>query len=280
MKMRFLSAVALIAATFPSIADAVDFRSPENLPRQIFRYGAKAEVTFKVVDTDGKPVQGVSVCGVETDASGTAVYHGVVVGGRLQVTVSSKDVYSPAVAPVAFSSLSDDRKSFVPTNVPPIVVRRKVKPHAMRTGSIGSGSFVRDRPLVIRRETEWFGVEFGMFPGVSDSSGYCNLRSGYFVLEPKTPEDGFQEIEDCQDSLGTPLVAPREGYVTGPFELMFRVNDRDRHEWRRRIVAFRHKTPGGFVYGIVRSHASGMDGLEYRVNYDADELSLEPEDRR
>lgn len=220
------------------------------------------------------------MCGVKTDASGAAVYRGIAFNGLLKVSVSSPDVYSPVVPPVVFSALSNDKRSFVPTNVPPITVRRKVRPHAMKTGVIGFGGLVRDWPLVTRRETEWFNVELGIFPGVSDNSGYCNLRSGYCVLEPKTPEDGFQEIESFPDSLGTPLCAPRDGYVTGPFELMFRENNRDYQSPRGRIVAFRHKTPGGFVYGIVNAFRIGMNGLEYRVNSVVDELSLEPEDRR
>ena len=281
MKLRLLPVVALVAAALPLLADIADSRRrSDELPRLVARYGANAEATFKVVDTDGKPVEGVSVCGVRTDASGAAVYRGIAFNGLLQVSVSSPDVYSPVVPPVVFSALSNDKRSFVPTNVPPITVRRKVRPHAMKTGVIGFGGLVRDWPLVTRRETEWFNVELGVFPGVSDNSGYCNLRSGYCVLEPKTPEDGFQEIESFPDSLGTPLAAPRDGYVTGPFELMFRANNRDYQSPRGRIVAFRHKTPGGFVYGIVNAFRIGMNGLEYRVNSVVDELSLEPEDRR
>ena len=281
MKIFAVAVAALAALPLSSKAQSVgDLRLLSELPSAVRRYGANAEVTFKVVDTDGKPVEGVSVCGVKTDASGAAVYRGIAFNGLLNVSVSSPDVYSPVVPPVVFSALSNDKRSFVPTNVPPITVRRKVRPHAMKTGVIGFGGLVRDWPLVTRRETEWFNVELGIFPGVSDNSGYCNLRSGYCVLEPKTPEDGFQEIEFFPDSLGTPLCAPRDGYVTGPFELMFRANNRDYQSPRGRIVAFRHKTPGGFVYGIVNAFRIGMNGLEYRANSVVDELSLEPEDRR
>lgn len=281
MKIFAVAVAALAALPLSSKAQSVgDLRLLSELPSAVRRYGANAEVTFKVVDTDGKPVEGVSVCGVNTDSAGLAVYRGIAFNGLLKVSVSSPDAYSPVVPPVVFSALSNDKRSFVPTNVPPITVRRKVRPHAMKTGVIGFGGLVRDWPLVTRRETEWFSVELGVFPGVSDNSGYCNLRSGYCVLEPKTPEDGFQEIEPFPDSLGTPLCAPRDGYVTGPFELMFRENNRDYQSPRGRIVAFRHKTPGGFVYGIVNAFHIGMNGLEYRVNSVVDELSLEPEDRR
>ena len=117
MKMRLLPAVALVAAASPLSADVVDFRRTDELPRLIARYGANAEVTFRVVDTDGKPVEGVSVCGVKTDASGAAVYRGIAFNGLLKVSVSSPDVYSPVVPPVVFSALSNDKRSFVPTNV-------------------------------------------------------------------------------------------------------------------------------------------------------------------
>lgn len=280
MNAVLLPAVTLIASTFPVLANIVDFQKPNETSRLIARYGANTEVGFTVVDTNGKPVENVSVCGVKTDASGKAVYRGIVFNGQLQVSVSSPSIYSPVVPPVVFTSLSNDKKRFMPTNVPPIVVRRKSKPHPMKTGSIDFGSHIPDRPLLIKHETEWFNVELGVFPGVSDNRGYCNLRAGYCVLEPKTPEDGFQEIESFPDSLGTPLAAPRDGYATGPFELMFRENNRDYQSPRGRIVAFRHKTPGGFVYGIVNAFRIGINGLEYRVNSVVDELSLEPEDRR
>ena len=106
------------------------------------------------------------------------------------------------------------------------------------------------------------------------------FEPGRTVLVLDEIQDGFQEIEPFPDSLGTPLCAPRDGYVTGPFELMFRANNRDYQSPRGRIVAFRHKTPGGFVYGIVNAFRIGMNGFEYRVNSVVDELSLEPEDRR
>jgi hypothetical protein len=280
MNPVLLPAVTLIASTFPALANIVDFQKPNETSRLIARYGANTEVGFTVVDINGKPVEHVSVCGVKTDASGKAVYRGIVFNGQLQVSVSSPNIYSPVVPPVVFTSLSNDKKRFMPTNVPPIVVRRKSKPHPMKTGSINFGSHIPDRPLLIKHETEWFNAELGVFPGVSDNRGYCNLRAGYCVLEPKTPEDGFQEIESFPDSLGTPLAAPRDGYATGPFELMFRENNRDYQSPRGRIVAFRHKTPGGFVYGIVNAFRIGINGLEYRVNSVVDELSLEPEDRR
>lgn len=280
MNAVLLPAVTLIASTFPVLANIVDFQKPNETSRLIARYGANTEVGFTVVDTNGKPVENVSVCGVKTDASGKAVYRAIVFNGQLQVSVSSPNIYSPVVPPVVFTSLSNDKKRFMPTNLPPIVVRRKSKPHPMKTGSIDFGRHITDRPLLIKHETEWFNVELGVFPGVSDNRGYCNLRAGYCVLEPKTPEDGFQEIESFPDSLGTPLAAPRDGYATGPFELMFRENNRDYQSPRGRIVAFRHKTPGGFVYGIVNAFRIGINGLEYRVNSVVDELSLEPEDRR
>ena len=281
MKICAVAVAALAMLPIPSEAkSAGDFRQLSELPPAVRRYGANAEVTFKVVDTDGKPVEGVSVCGVETDSAGVAVYRGIVLDGQLPVAVSSPGVYSPLVAPVVFSALSGDKRSFVPTNVPPIVVRRKVKPHEMARWTVGLGNIVRDRPLVTRRETKWFGVEVGMFPGVSDNSGYCNLHSSYIVLVPKTPEDGFQEVEPYPDSLGTPIAAPREGYAPGPFEMMVRTNDRaGNFAAVGRVVAFRHKTPDGFVYGIVKADGVCMNILEYRVNPVAGELSLEPEER-
>lgn len=276
MKKHVVAAAALVALSLAAKADAA--RNPDgwaDLPKSVLRYGANAEVTFKVVDTDGKPVAGVSVCGIETDAAGVAIYRGIVADGRLLVSVSSSDIYSPVVAPVVLSALSDDKKSFVPTNVPPIVVRRRVKPHEMECGTVSFGNFIRDRPLVTRRETKWFNVEVGRFPGVSDNRGYCNLHSSYIVLEPKTQEDGFQELEPYPDSLGTPLAAPSEGYVAGPFEMMSRTNDRDGGvATGDRIVAFRHKTPEGFVYGIVKM-CGAWSSLEFRVNSVAGELSLE-----
>lgn len=276
-------AVAALAALLLSLkAEAAgDFRLLSELPSAVRRYGANAEVSFKVVDTDGKPVEGVSVCGVETDSAGVAVYRGIALDGRLPVTVSSTGVYSPRVAPVVFSALSDDKKSFVPITVPPIVVRRRVKPHAMVRGTVSFGNYIRDMPLVTRRATKWFNVEVGAFPGVSDNSGYCNLHSSYIVLEPKTQEDGFQEVEPYPDALETPLAAPSEGYVAGPFEMMFRTNDRNGSAATGgRIVAFRHKTPEGFVYGIVKMGGAWMGSLEFRVNSVAGELSLEQEERR
>ena len=281
MKKHAVAAAALVALSLSAKADTV--RNPDgwvDLPKAVLRYGATAEVTFKVVDPDGKPVAGVSVCGVETDAAGIAVYRGIVADGRLQVSVLSPDIYSPVVAPVVLSALSNDKKSFVPTNVPPIVVRRKGKPHAMATGTIGFGSVIRDRPLVSRRESEWFDVEFGTFPGVSDNKSYNNLVSRYLVLAPKDPEDGFLEVEAFPDSLGTPLVAPSEGYKTGPFEMMFREDIRSQSPDVRRIVAFRHKTAGGFVYGIVMVDGRRVHCVDFRVNTVAGELSLEPEERR
>ena len=281
MKKHVVAAAALVALSLSVNADAM--RNPDDgvlPPKAVLRYGAAAEVSFKVVDPDGKPVAGVSVCGVETDAAGVAVYRGIVADGRLLVSVSSSDIYSPVVAPVVLSALSDDKKSFAPTNVPPIVVRRKGKPHAMATGTIGFGSVIRDRPLVSRRESKWFDVEFGTFPGVSDNKSYNNLTSCYLVLEPKDPEDGFLEVEPFPDSLGTPLVAPSEGYKPGPFEMMFRDDIRNRSPDVRRIVAFRHKTDGGFVYGIVKVDSRRMYSIDFCVNTVAGELSLEPEGRR
>lgn len=231
---------------------------------------------FTVVDTNGKPVENVSVCGVKTDASGKAVYRGIVFNGQLQVSVSSPNIYSPVVPPVVFTSLSNDKKRFMPTNLPPIVVRRKSKPHPMKTGSIDFGRHITVRPLLIKHETEWFNVELGVFPGVSDNRGYHQLRSGYCVLKPKTSEDGFQEVKSFPDELETSLIAPCDGYITGPFELMFRKSDWKPHSLSSRIVAFRHKTANGFIYGIVKVLFNGMNSLEYRVNPVVNELSLEP----
>ena len=206
MKIFVVAVAALAALPLSSKAQSVgDLRLLSELPSAVRRYGANAEVTFKVVDTGGKPVEGVSVCGVNTDSAGLAVYRGIVVNGQLQVAVSSPDIYSPTVAPIVFSELSDDNKSFAPTNMQPIVVRRKVKPHEMVRGSVNLWSFNRERPMEGKYETEWFNVETGMFPGVSGNMGYGNLMAGYVILEPKSPEDGFQEVEVYPDSLGTPL---------------------------------------------------------------------------
>lgn len=276
MNAVLLSAVILIASTFPVLAYIFDFRNPNETSRLVARYGANTEVGFTVVDTNGKPVENVSVCGVKTDASGKAVYRGIVFNGQLQVSVSSPNIYSPVVPPVVFTSLSNDKKRFMPTNVPPIVVRRKSKPHPMKTGSIDFGSHIPDRPLLIKYETEWFNVELGVFPGVSDNRGYHQLRSGYCVLKPKTPEDGFQEVKSFPDELETSLIAPCDGYITGPFEMMFRESDWKPHSLGSRIVAFRHKTANGFIYGIVKVLFNGMNSLEYRVNPVVNELSLEP----
>lgn len=276
MNAVLLPAVTLIASTFPVLANIVDFQKPNETSRLIARYGANTEVGFTVVDINGKPVENVSVCGVKTDASGKAVYRGIVFNGQLQVSVSSPNIYSPVVSPVVFTSLSNDKKRFMPTNVPPIVVRRKSKPHPMKTGSINFGSHIPDRPLLIKHETEWFNVELGVFPGVSDNRGYHQLRSGYCVLKPKTSEDGFQEVKSFPDELETPLIAPCDGYITGPFELMFRESDRKPRSLGSRIVAFRHKTSNGFIYGIVKVPFNGMNSLEYRVNPVVNELSLEP----
>jgi hypothetical protein len=250
------------------------------LPSAVRRYGANAEVTFKVVDTDGKPVEGVSVCGVNTDSAGLAVYRGIVVNGQLQVAVSSPDIYSPTVAPIVFSELSDDNKSFAPTNMQPIVVRRKVKPHEMVRGSVNLWSFNRERPMEGKYETEWFNVETGMFPGVSGNMGYGNLMAGYVILEPKSPEDGFQEVEVYPDSLGTPLAAPTDGYKPGVFEMMFREDRSSRSGEGVRLIAFRHKTSAGFVYGVVKMNGRFCNNLEYIVNSVAGEQSLEAEERR
>lgn len=276
MNAVLLPAVTLIASTFPVLANIVDFQKPNETSRLIARYGANTEVGFTVVDTNGKPVENVSVCGVKTDASGKAVYRGIVFNGQLQVSVSSPTIYSPVVPPVVFTSLSNDKKRFMPTNLPPIVVRRKSKPHPMKTGSIDFGRHITDRPLLIKHETEWFNVELGVFPGVSDNRGYHQLRSGYCVLKPKTSEDGFQEVKSFPDELETSLIAPCDGYITGPFELMFRESDWKPHSLSSRIVAFRHKTANGFIYGIVKVLFNGMNSLEYRVNPVVNELSLEP----
>jgi hypothetical protein len=272
---------ALAALPLSSKAQSVgDLRLLSELPSAVRRYGANAEVTFKVVDTGGKPVEGVSVCGVNTDSAGLAVYRGIVVNGQLQVAVSSPDIYSPTVAPIVFSELSDDNKSFAPTNMQPIVVRRKVKPHEMVRGSVNFWSIHRERPMEGKYETEWFNVETGMFPGVSDNMGYGNLMAGYVILEPKSPEDGFQEIEAYPDSLGTPLVAPTDGYTPGVFEMMFREDRSNRSGEGVRLIAFRHKTSAGFVYGVVKMNGRFCNNLEYIVNSVAGEQSLEAEERR
>ena len=207
-------------------------------------------------------------------------YRGIVVNGQLQVAVSSPDIYSPTVAPIVFSELSDDNKSFAPTNMQPIVVRRKVKPHEMVRGSVNLWSFNRERPMEGKYETEWFNVETGMFPGVSGNMGYGNLMAGYVILEPKSPEDGFQEVEVYPDSLGTPLVAPTDGYTPGVFEMMFREDRSNRSGEGVRLFAFRHKTSAGFVYGVVKMNGRFCNNLEYIVNSVAGEQSLEAEERR
>ena len=281
MKIYAVAAVAIAALPLFLKAESVgDLRLLSELPPAVRRYGANAEVTFKVVDTDGKPVEGVSVCGVNTDSAGLAVYRGIVVNGQLQVAVSSPDIYSPTVAPIVFSELSDDNKSFAPTNMQPIVVRRKVKPHEMVRGSVNLWSFNRERPMEGKYETEWFNVETGMFPGVSGNMGYGNLMAGYVILEPKSPEDGFQEVEVYPDSLGTPLVAPTDGYTPGVFEMMFREDRSNRSGEGVRLIAFRHKTSAGFVYGVVKMNGRFCNNLEYIVNSVAGEQSLEAEERR
>ena len=282
MKICAVAVAALAALPLSSKAQSAgDLRLLSELPPAVRRYGANAEVTFKVVDTDGKPVEGVSVCGVETDPAGVALYRGIVVNGQLQVDISSPSIYSPTVAPIAFSELSNDKKSFAPTNMQPIVVRRKVKPHEMVRGSVNLWSFNRERPMEGKYETEWFNVEVGMFPGVSGNMGYGNLMAGYILLEPKSPEDGFQEIEAYPDSLVTPLTAPTDGYKPGVFELMFREDRSSRGSWEDvRLIAFRHKTPDGFVYGVVKMNGRFCNNLEYIVNSVAGELSLEAEERR
>ena len=281
MKIYAVAAVAIAALPLFLKAESVgDLRLLSELPPAVRRYGANAEVTFKVVDTDGKPVEGVSVCGVNTDSAGLAVYRGIVVNGQLQVAVSSPDIYSPTVAPIVFSELSDDNKSFAPTNMQPIVVRRKVKPHEMVRGSVNLWSFNRERPMEGKYETEWFNVETGMFPGVSGNMGYGNLMAGYVILEPKSPEDGFQEVEVYPDSLGTPLAAPTDGYKPGVFEMMFREDRSNRSGEGVRLIAFRHKTSAGFVYGVVKMNGRFCNNLEYIVNSVAGEQSLEAEERR
>lgn len=282
MKICAVAVAALAALPLSSKAQSAgDLRLLSELPPAVRRYGANAEVTFKVVDTDGKPVEGVSVCGVETDPAGVALYRGIVVNGQLQVNISSPSIYSPTVAPIAFSELSNDKKSFAPTNMQPIVVRRKVKPHEMVRGSVKLWPFNRERPMEGKYETEWFNVEVGMFPGVSGNMGYGNLMAGYILLEPKSPEDGFQEIEAYPDSLVTPLTAPTDGYKPGVFELMFREDRSSRGSWEDvRLIAFRHKTPDGFVYGVVKMNGRFCNSLEYSVNSVAGELSLEAEERR
>ena len=273
MKIYAVAAVAIAALPLFVKAESVgDLRLLSELPSAVCRYGANAEVTFKVIDTDGKPVEGVSVCGVKTDSAGLAVYRGIVVNGQLQVAVSSPDIYSPTVAPIVFSELSDDNKSFAPTNMQPIVVRRKVKPHEMVRGSVNLWSFNRERPMEGKYETEWFNVETGMFPGVSGNMGYGNLMAGYVILEPKSPEDGFQEVEVYPDSLGTPLVAP--------IEMMFREDRSSRSGEGVRLIAFRHKASAGFVYGVVKMNGRFCNNLEYIVNSVAGEQSLEAEERR
>ena len=277
MKIFAVAVAALAALPLSSKAQSVgDLRLLSELPSAVRRYGANAEVTFKVVDTGGKPVEGVSVCGVNTDSAGLAVYRGIVVNGQLQVAVSSPDIYSPTVAPIVFSELSDDNKSFAPT----IVVRRKVKPHEMVRGSVNLWSFNRERPMEGKYETEWFNVETGMFPGVSGNMGYGNLMAGYVILEPKSPEDGFQEVEVYPDSLGTPLAAPTDGYKPGVFEMMFREDRSNRSGEGVRLIAFRHKTSAGFVYGVVKMNGRFCNNLEYIVNSVAGEQSLEAEERR
>lgn len=281
MKIFAVAVAALAALPHSSKAQSVgDLRLLSELPPAVRRYGANAEVTFKVVDTDGKPVEGVSVCGVNTDSAGLAVYRGIVVNGQLQVAVSSLDIYSPTVAPIVFSELSDDNKSFAPTNMQPIVVRRKVKPHEMVRGSVNLWSFNRERPMEGKYETEWFNVETGMFPGVLGNMGYGNLMAGYVILEPKSPEDGFQEVEVYPDSLGTPLAAPTDGYKPGVFEMMFREDRSSRSGEGVRLIAFRHKTSAGFVYGVVKMNGRFCNNLEYIVNSVAGEQSLEAEERR
>lgn len=281
MKIFAVAVAALAALPLSSKAQSVgDLRLLSELPPAVRRYGANAEVTFKVVDTDGKPVEGVSVCGVNTDSAGLAIYRGIVVNGQLQVAVSSPDIYSPTVAPIVFSELSDDNKSFAPTNMQPIVVRRKVKPHEMVRGSVNLWSIHRERPMEGKYETEWFSLEAGMFPGVSENMGYGNLMAGYVILEPKSPEDGFQEVEVYQDSLGTPLAAPTDGYKPGVFEMMFREDRSSRSGEGVRLIAFRHKTSAGFVYGVVKMNGRFCNNLEYIVNSVAGEQSLEAEERR
>jgi hypothetical protein len=184
------------------------------------------------------------------------------------------------VAPIVFSDLSTDKKSFAPTNMPPIVVRRKVNPHEMVCGSVNLWSFHRERPIEGKHETEWFSLEAGMFPGVSENMGYGNLMAGYVILEPKSPEDGFQEVEVYQDSLGTPLAAPTDGYKPGVFEMMFREDRSSRSGEGVRLIAFRHKASAGFVYGVVKMNGRFCNNLEYIVNSVAGEQSLEAEERR
>ena len=281
MKIYAVAAVAIAALPLFMKAESVgDLRLLSELPSAVCRYGANAEVTFKVIDTDGKPVEGVSVCGVKTDSAGLAVYRGIVVNRQLQVAVLSPDVYSPTVAPIVFSDLSTDKKSFAPTNMPPIVVRRKVNPHEMVCGSVNFWSFHRERPIEGKHETEWFSLEAGMFPGVSENMGYGNLMAGYVIFVPKSPEDGFQEVEAYPDSLGTPLAAPTDGYKPGVFEVMFREDRGGSSGKDIRLIAFRHKTSAGFVYGVVKINGRFCSSLEYRVNSVAGELSLETEERR
>jgi len=250
------------------------------LPSAVLRYGAVAEVSFKVEDTDGKPVAGAEVCGVETDASGSALYRGIVLNGRLQVSVSAPDIYSPAVNPLVLSDLSEDKRSFLPTNAPVIVVRRKAKPHAMVRGSINVNEYNRGRALVERRDTDYFGFSFGLFTGFTERTGYATLTAGYSLFEPKSPEDGFQEVAAFPDSLGHPLVAPADGYKNGAFETMYKARIDNEGQDRVRYVAFRHKTPEGFVYGVLTIKGKYGNRIDYVVNTVAGELSLEPEDAR
>ena len=117
-------------------------------------------------------------------------------------------------------------------------------------------------------------------PGVSGNMGYGNLMAGYVILEPKSPEDGFQEVEVYPDSLGTPLAAPTDGYKPGVFEMMFREDRSSRSGEGVRLIAFRHKTSAGFVYGVVKMNGRFCNNLEYIVNSVAGEQSLEAEERR
>ena len=272
--------VVSVAVSFGSAVRAADFTSTPELPKAVERFGARAEISFKVVDADGRPVEGATVCGVETDSSGVAVYRGIVTAGTLAVTVSAPNIYIPVVAPVELRELSGDKKSFASTNVPAIVVRKKKNPHPMLRGRVDLRRLNHERPYAAQLNTEWFHVDAGVFPGDSQGWGYAGLVAGYIVLKPKDPEDGFQEVEAYPDSLGTPAVAPSDGYRAGPFEMMLRTDGSSRSPARTRLVAFRHRTEAGFVYGILKVDGRNPGQIEYLVNRSAGEMSLEPEDCR
>ena len=64
--------VVSVAVSFGSAVRAADVTRTPELPKAVERFGARAEISFKVVDADGRPVEGATVCGVATDSDGVA----------------------------------------------------------------------------------------------------------------------------------------------------------------------------------------------------------------